>query len=312
MKSLLSNRPFLLSLGAVVAGLLLHLDFLALAGLVGAFSFAGIAAVKSKYGPAGNSDLAHDSENLQVSFPPEREVWVRGVHYRQAELKKIGQGKIQVKLVPELNNPKDASAVKVIALSPTGTDRHIGHLPSGTATTSALFEYGTYIARSGKVLVCSGQVGMGDDGLVCSIYPPSFPTISQFLLDFRRNDAVQRNEVISYLPSTESPTIATAEFRPMELINAKEFDQTYLDLHPPFGRTICWLILAPGQQDSIDVFLCSSSGGIGPQVGRVAKKHLQYARACVVDGPVAGLGVIECNLYGGVEITIGDPTWKSF
>lgn len=314
MNSITFTKPLIGFLAATLVGIVGQQTLFLVVGLTGALATIGIQLSQAKYGE-GLQEIATNvtSDNaLSVRLAAGREVWVRGVNFRQSDLRRAGVGPVKVGLLPDPTNPKDPTAVKVVALGENGHHRHIGYLPGDTATTRVTAEYGAFLGKDGSWLECDGIIEEGDVGLVARIYPPDFSTISEIMIEIRREFAARNGTVIEFLTVDKVPPIVTAEFRKMDLINASEFNNVYQNLYPKLGQTVCWLTLVQRPDSSVAVHLCVGEKGIGPQVGRVAKKHLTYAQAVAFEGPIAGLGTLHCNLYGEVSITIGDPKWRGY
>lgn len=117
---------------------------------------------------------------------------------------------------------------------------------------------------------------------------------------------------VELLNSDQDPPIISAEFRPMDIIDRREFATTYQRIRAEVGTTVCWLTLVAAGPESVNVHLCNDKTGVGDQIGRIAKRHIQYANAYVADGPVCGLGRVHVDNYNNVEIRLGDPTWRGF
>ncbi|TFB90853.1 hypothetical protein E3O44_04655 [Cryobacterium algoricola] len=107
--------------------------------------------------------------------PEESTVFVRGVSFRQVELKKLGAGKHIFALVAEPTNKADKHAVRVMGMK-GGALIHVGYLPGGDKATEALQGLSLAMAARGKLPVVNGVVKKGDAGLIVDIRTPYMRT----------------------------------------------------------------------------------------------------------------------------------------
>jgi hypothetical protein len=95
-----------------------------------------------------------------------------GTSQKQSELGQLGQGPHTFLLVPELDNKRDARAVKVEGVH-RGTSIDVGYLPSGTPAQESIHALGNLMFPQGKVIMVEGDVMKGDAGLSVRLYIPS-------------------------------------------------------------------------------------------------------------------------------------------
>ena len=142
-------------------------------GIVGIFS-------RSKAAPS----QTYDTEFI----PEESSVYVRGVSFRQAALKKLGVGKHVFALVAEPTNPADEHAVRVMGMQSGGL-LHVGYLPGGEKATEALQNLSLAMAARGKLPVVNGVIKKRDAGLVVDLKRPSMPTMKALMKGLSGTDS---------------------------------------------------------------------------------------------------------------------------
>ena len=142
-------------------------------GIVGIFS-------RSKAAPS----QTYDTEFI----PEESSVYVRGVSFRQAALKKLGVGKHVFALVAEPTNLADEHAVRVMGMQSGGL-LHVGYLPGGEKATEALQNLSLAMAARGKLPVVNGVIKKRDAGLVVDLKRPSMPTMKALMKELSGKDS---------------------------------------------------------------------------------------------------------------------------
>jgi hypothetical protein len=95
-----------------------------------------------------------------------------GTSQKQSELAQLGQGPHTFLLVPELDNKRDARAVKVEGVH-RGTSIDVGFLPSGTPTQESIHALGNLMFPQGKVIMVEGDVMNGEAGLTVRLFVPN-------------------------------------------------------------------------------------------------------------------------------------------
>ena len=291
----------------VLLGAILSNSVLSILGI-----FALIVIVSKRFlEQSGNAKSGNHITNEKfVELPYGYEQWVQGVSYKQNELRRIGLGACKMLLVPDPKNQFDDTAVKVVALGPSGTREHIGFLKADTQTTVAIFQYGEHLRAKGEVLVCTGEIVDGEVGLAATIMPPGWHSVRDLLLRTESEKAIGPGDTGSILGIEVQPKIGTAEFRALELVGQAEFAGNLQRLHLNPGKQTIWVALEKVTDEFIRVRLVGGDGLPGFEVGKISKKHLPYALAYTHEGPVAGYGVINKFLDGSVSLTVGEPKWR--
>ena len=127
------------------------------------------------------SKAAPTQQQYDTKFiPEESSVYVRGVSFRQAALKKLGIGNHVFALVAEPTNPADEHAVRVMGMKSGGL-HHVGYLPGGEKATEALQSLSLAMAARGKLPVVNGVVKKRDAVLVVDLKRPSMPTMKALM-----------------------------------------------------------------------------------------------------------------------------------
>jgi hypothetical protein len=124
---------------------------------------------------------AKPAENLDTGvLPSETSVYVRGVSFRQAEIKKLGAGAQFFVLVAEPTNAVDVHAVKVMGMHAGGAI-HVGYLPAGEHSTLALGELSSIMAKTGILPAVQGVVKKDREGYLVDLRAPYSATTKKLI-----------------------------------------------------------------------------------------------------------------------------------
>lgn len=97
----------------------------------------------------------------EILLPVDYTLWVRGVSYEQATLKRIKHGPYTFELFATEYNEADPTAVEVRLKG-----KRVGYMPSGEDRTVAMWECAMAARKVGKKLVAKGEVSKNADGLI--------------------------------------------------------------------------------------------------------------------------------------------------
>jgi hypothetical protein len=310
-------RPYNFALAVAAAtfllGLLTGIGFFTTFGLIGFFAAGGMLFAKG-VAAKGTPDV---TSRPQVSLPlsADREVpsvpetWVRGVSNFQSDLRKVGKGPHTFLFIAEPTNKFDNYAVKVCVQSGQ-RQLKVGYLPAGSDATVSIHQLALHLAKSGQIISGPGVIENGDVGLVARVQTPDWSTVRDSLRSIQRAAAIARGEFRSITTSGPQPDLETEFFPKMELINQREFESNVHRFQTEPGKHVVWYLLNPVSDDEIGVHLSFPGEFPGPQVGRIAKRHLQWAKGYTHNGPICGRGFLKVGNNGSVAPELVDPDWK--
>lgn len=124
---------------------------------------------------------AERASNFETELlPGETTVYVHGVSFRQAAVKKLGKGAHIFALVAEPTNSHDANAVMVMGMK-NGAAIHVGYLPAGAHSTLALRDLALRTAPTGKIPAVNGIVKMDSTGYLIDLRAPYSATTKKLV-----------------------------------------------------------------------------------------------------------------------------------
>lgn len=162
-----------------LAGVLTANWLIAVFGLiVFAFSRAFDLAKAQK---AGESLSTPDTAQA-VLLPDEQKVFVRGVGYRQGELKSLGRSTISALLLPEPTNEYDENAIMVCSGIPTSYVQ-FGYLPKDFEITPLIGTLAEVVMeRDGMLLAARCEIEQkADRSWIATIYLPHESTVEEMI-----------------------------------------------------------------------------------------------------------------------------------
>ena len=238
-----------------------------------------------------------------------RETWIRGVSNYQNEIRKVGSGPHTFLFVAEPNNKFDNLAVMVCAQSGNRQIK-VGYLPAGTETTIAIHQYARHLEKSGQYISGPGVIENGEIGLIVGVQTPAWRGLRKELMQIEQQAAMSNGTFRSITTSAPQANLPTEFFRQMDVVNVQEFSENFGPYRTEIGKHVVWFVLNKFNDELVNVHLSFPGDFPGPQVGRIAKKHLRYALAYTSNGPVCGRGFWDVGFDGFVSFQLLDPDWK--
>lgn len=307
------DHVFTGSVLSVIFGLLAGLPIFIAFGFIGLFAIGGMLIAKRFADKNKTVDLpaldVAEKKSVDSGLPVGRETWVRGVSNYQNEIRKLGKGSHTFVLVAEPENKFDQFAVRVCVQSGQRQIK-VGYLPGGSETTVSIHQLALHLAKSGQLISGPGVIENGDVGLVARVQTPDWSTVRDSLRSIQRDSAIASGTFRSITTSRPQPDLKTEFFPKMELINQREFESNVYRFQTEPGKHVVWYLLNPVSDNEIGVHLSFPGEFPGPQVGRIAKRHLQWAKGYTHNGPICGRGFLKVGNNGSVAPELGDPDWK--
>jgi hypothetical protein len=298
---------------SIVFGLFTLLPIFVTFGLIGLFAVGGMHFAKrfaDKNKSPDSPDLdAVKKNDAEPKFSGDHGTWVRGVSNYQSEIRKLGKGSHTFLFIAEPTNKFDQYAVKVCVQSGP-RQLKVGYLPSGSETTLSIHQLALHLAKSGQFVSGPGVIESGEVGLVARVQTPDWSTVRNALRSIQRDTLIARGEYRSITTSGPQPNLETEFFPKMELINQREFESNVYRFRTEPGKHVVWYLLNPVSDNEIGVHLSFPGEFPGPQVGRIAKRHLQWAKGYTHKGPICGRGFLKVGSNGSVAPELGDPDWR--
>jgi hypothetical protein len=310
-------RPYINALAGAAAtfliGLFTGIGFFTTFGLIGLFAAGGMLFAKSVSAKTTKAETGSAQVSAPVSadreLPSVRETWLRGVSNYQRDLRKVGKGPNTFLFIAEPTNKFDKHAVKV-CVQLGQRQLKVGYLPAGSDATVSIHQLALHLAKSGQFISGPGVIENGDVGLVARVQTPDLSTVRDSLRSIQRDAAIARGEFRSITTSGPQSDLETDFFPKMEVINQREFEPNLSRFQTEPGAHVVWYVLNPVSDDEIGVHLSFPGEFPGPQVGRISKRHLQWAKGYTHKGPICGRGYLGVANDGSVWPELGDPDWK--
>jgi hypothetical protein len=310
-------RPYAYALAGAGAtfllGLLTGVGLFTAFGLIGLFAAGGMLFAKGVSAKTTKVETGRAQVSVPVSadreLPSVRETWVRGVSNYQSDIRKVGKGPNTFLFIAEPANKFDRYAVWV-CVQLGQRQLKVGYLPAGSDATMSIHQLALHLAKSGQFLSGPGVIENGDVGLVARVQTPDWSTVRDALRTIQRDAAIARGDFRSITTSGPQPELETEFFPKMELINQREFEPNIYRFQTEPGKHVVWYLLNPVSDNEIGVHLSFPGEFPGPQVGRIAKRHLQWAKGYTHKGPICGRGFLKVGNNGSVTPELGDPDWK--
>jgi hypothetical protein len=311
------TRPYTYALAGAAAtfllGLLTGIGLLTTFGLIGLFAAGGMLFANQfdKKNTTDAPPFSRDAPPTQAGLELEggRETWIRGVSNYQNEIRKVGSGPHTFLFMAEPNNKFDSLAVMVCA-QVGNRQIKVGYLPAGTETTIAIHQYARHLEKSGQYISGPGVIENGEVGLVVGVQTPAWTGLRKELMKLEQQAAISNGTFRSITTSAPQANMPTEFFRQMDVVNVQEFSENFGPFRTEIGKHVVWFTLNKINDDLVNVHLSFPGDFPGPQVGRIAKKHMQYALAYTSNGPICGRGVWDVGFNGFVSFQLRDPDWK--
>jgi hypothetical protein len=186
----------------------------------------------------------------------------------------------------------------------------VGYLPSGTETKIAIHQYALHLEKSGQYISGPGVIENGEIGIIVGVQTPSWRGLRKELMQIEQQAAMSNGTFRSITSSAPQANLPTEFFRQMDVVNVQEFADNFGPYRTEIGKHMAWFTLNKINDELVNVHLSFPGDFPGPQVGRIAKKHLQYALAYTSSGPVCGRGFWDVGFDGFVSFQLRDPDWK--
>lgn len=308
----LSKIQVIVGFGALFfLGLITGFWLFTVLGLIGLFATGGMLFAK-RFANASAPEPAEQffkPKVVSAELPAGRETWVRGVSNYQSDIKKLGKGQQTFLFIAEPQNKFDTYAV-CVCVQLGQRQLKVGYLPSGSETTLSIHQLALHLATSGQFISGPGVIEDGDVGLVARVQTPDYSSVRDSLRSIKRDAAIASGNFRSITTSGPQLDLETEFFPKMELINQREFETNVYRFNTEPGKHVVWYLLNPVSDDEIGVHLSFPGEFPGPQVGRISKRHLQWAKGYTHKGPICGRGFLKIGNNGSVALELGDPDWK--
>ena len=150
------------------------------------FSFSRAADLsksqKPKVASASTESVQASATAQAMLLPDEQKAFVRGVGYRQGELKSLGSGTIHALLLPEPTNEYDENAVMVCSGIP-GAYVHFGYLPKDFEITPMIGTLAEVVMeRDGVLLAARCEIEKKADGSwIATVFLPHETTVDEMI-----------------------------------------------------------------------------------------------------------------------------------
>ncbi len=312
-----NHRPYAYTLAgsgiSLLIGLIFGLTMFTTFGLLGIFASGGMLFAKQidDKNNRGARAVSHDPPAVQPGLELEsgRETWIRGVSNYQNEIREVGIGPHTFLFMAEPNNKFDSLAVMVCAQLGNRQIK-VGYLPAGTETTVAIHQYARHLEKSGQYISGPGVIENGEVGLIVGVQTPAWRGLKKELMQIEQQAAIAKGTFRSITTSAPQENLPREFFRTMEVVQVGDFSENFNQFATEVGKHIVWFLLNPISDDLVNVHLSFPGEFPGPQLGRIAKKHLPYALAYTSKGPVCGRGTWSVEIDGWVSFGLRDPDWK--
>lgn len=132
------------------------------------------------------SNKQKQKEFQTLLFPGEWGLWLRGVSFRQDELRKAGVGAKRFVLVPEPSNKADKKAVSVLVITKHGP-LLAGYLPKDEFIKEEMFSIGVTLSSKDWLAAVDGIIENRAGEYVVTLQMPKSATAKHLMDSWRRS-----------------------------------------------------------------------------------------------------------------------------